>query len=228
MTVTLFYHPGSAPCRVVWTFLIENKIDFNLEFVNISKNEQICPEFLELNPAHTVPTLVDDSGEVIFESATIIRYLTMKFDTNNNWFPFQDIIKKSKVNQYLSWSALNIRATIQDYLQQTIWYKLDDSTKLSVDEQKRITKQLSNNLKVLNRLLIGNGFLIGDEPSIADLVIYEELLFLSVDNYSFQDLKHIGSWQENMQNYLSESYEEVHHFLLEEMIPTIKKSLMLF
>ena len=59
--LTLFYHPNSAPCRVVWVFLLENRIQCKLELVNLFQNEQQDPAFTELNPAQSVPTLVDDT-----------------------------------------------------------------------------------------------------------------------------------------------------------------------
>jgi glutathione S-transferase len=57
--LTLFYHPNSSGSRVVWLFLLENHIQCKLELVNLFQSEQNSPAFLELNPAGTVPTLVD-------------------------------------------------------------------------------------------------------------------------------------------------------------------------
>lgn len=60
MSLTLFYHPNSPPCRVVWSFLLENHIQCKLELVNLFQNEQMDEAYKAINPAHTVPTLVDN------------------------------------------------------------------------------------------------------------------------------------------------------------------------
>ena len=60
MSLALFYHPNSAPCRVVWCFLLENQIQCKLELVNLFQKEQFDEAYTAINPAHSVPTLVDN------------------------------------------------------------------------------------------------------------------------------------------------------------------------
>ena len=56
--LTLFYHPNSAPCRVVWCFLLENQLQCKLELVNLFQKEQFDEAYAAINPTHSVPTLV--------------------------------------------------------------------------------------------------------------------------------------------------------------------------
>ncbi len=49
-------------------------IDYEPRFVHLRKGEQHDPEYLELNPGHCVPTLVD-GDTVLIQSPAIIEYL---------------------------------------------------------------------------------------------------------------------------------------------------------
>ena len=60
------------------TTLIEKELDFKLIPVDLSKNEQKDPTFLQKNPFGMIPVL-DDNGFQIFESRAICRYLEMKY-----------------------------------------------------------------------------------------------------------------------------------------------------
>ncbi len=67
------YHlPLSPYCRKVRLVLAEKRLPFELR---VEKVWERRPEYLEYNPAATVPTLVDDSGLVIPDSQVICEYL---------------------------------------------------------------------------------------------------------------------------------------------------------
>jgi glutathione S-transferase len=69
----LLYHlPLSPYARKVRLVLAEKRLPFELR---VEKVWQRRPEYLELNPACTVPTLVEDNGRVVPDSAVICEYL---------------------------------------------------------------------------------------------------------------------------------------------------------
>jgi glutathione S-transferase len=59
MTYTLYYSPGAASMAVHW-MLIEARIPFEARLVDIDTGAQHSAEYLRLNPAGRVPTLVVD------------------------------------------------------------------------------------------------------------------------------------------------------------------------
>jgi glutathione S-transferase len=59
MTYTLYYSPGAASMAVHW-MLIEARIPFEARVVDIDTGAQHSAEYLRLNPAGRVPTLVVD------------------------------------------------------------------------------------------------------------------------------------------------------------------------
>lgn len=57
------------------------------------------PEFLKLNPSHTIPVL-DDNGVIISDSHAINSYLADKYGKNDSLYP-KDLVARSRVNEKL-------------------------------------------------------------------------------------------------------------------------------
>ncbi len=68
----LYHLPLSPFARKVRLVLAERRLPFELRAEKVWERR---PEYLELNPACTVPTLVEDSGLVVPDSAVICEYL---------------------------------------------------------------------------------------------------------------------------------------------------------
>jgi glutathione S-transferase len=68
----LYHLPLSPYARKVRLVLAEKRLPFELRLEKVWERR---PEYLELNPAGTVPTLVEDNGMVVPDSAVICEYL---------------------------------------------------------------------------------------------------------------------------------------------------------
>ncbi|PPQ34875.1 glutathione S-transferase family protein [Rhodopila globiformis] len=68
----LYHLPLSPYARKVRLVLAEKRLPFELR---LEKAWERRPEYLELNPAGTVPTMVEDNGLVIPDSCVICEYL---------------------------------------------------------------------------------------------------------------------------------------------------------
>jgi glutathione S-transferase len=68
----LYHLPLSPFSRKVRLVLAEKRLPFELR---VEKVWERRPEYLELNPAGTVPTLIEDNGLVIADSSVICEYL---------------------------------------------------------------------------------------------------------------------------------------------------------
>ena len=69
---TLYHLPLSPFARKVRLVLAEKRLPFELR---VEKVWERRPEYLEQNPAGTVPTLIEDNGLVIADSGVICEYL---------------------------------------------------------------------------------------------------------------------------------------------------------
>src|SRR6202161_4954097 len=68
----LYHLPLSPYARKVRLVLAEKRLPVDLQ---VEKPWERRPEYLELNPAGTVPTLVEDNGLMVPDSGVICEYL---------------------------------------------------------------------------------------------------------------------------------------------------------
>jgi glutathione S-transferase len=73
MSTTLYYSRSTASLVVHW-LLIELNIPHELHELDFDRRDQKSSDYLQLNPAGVVPTLVMD-GQVITETAAILMHL---------------------------------------------------------------------------------------------------------------------------------------------------------
>jgi len=73
MAYTLYYAPGTASLAVHWV-LLELGVPFEARRLSFEAGDQRRPEYLKLNPAGRVPTLVVD-GAPVGESTAILMLL---------------------------------------------------------------------------------------------------------------------------------------------------------
>lgn len=77
--LTFYYNPFSPNVRRVWLTLLEKGVTFETVLVKLD-GDQLQPEFLEINPFHHIPVLVDDGFRLV-ESLAILDYLEAKYPT---------------------------------------------------------------------------------------------------------------------------------------------------
>jgi len=99
MAPVLYATPMSAPCRIVTMTADCLGLDYDYKNINLMAGEQMQPQFLSINPQHSLPTLVD--GDLILnESRPIAGYLVNKYGKNDNLYP-KDPVIRAKVDQRL-------------------------------------------------------------------------------------------------------------------------------
>ena len=74
-----YYNRRSPIARRVWIALLEKGIPFESVILKLD-DDQFQPEFLEINPFHHIPVIVDD-GFPVLESLAILDYLESKYPT---------------------------------------------------------------------------------------------------------------------------------------------------
>ena len=94
----LYYNPLSPFCRKCTIALGEKKLDFSLHLELPWKKR---PEFLKLNPAGTLPVLVDEQNIVIPSSNAIIEYLDESYEVGSLFS--KDIYTRAEVRHLLVW-----------------------------------------------------------------------------------------------------------------------------
>src|ERR1700721_2786238 len=96
----LYHLPLSPYARKVRLVLAEKRLPVEL---HIEKPWERRPEYLELNPAGTVPTLVEDNGMVIPDSAVICEYLDEAYPDSG--LIGRTLAERVEVRRQGGWSA---------------------------------------------------------------------------------------------------------------------------
>ena len=150
---TLYYINGCPGARAVRLYLKYKNINVEEILVDFSKGIHKTPEFLKLNPMHTVPTIKvtkpDGSIEGVYESRIILKYL------DNN--------RDLEVDKWLFWDLGFLNPNVGKIIYPRIFRNEEPNMK---DLPNLVEKFV-----YLNDTLESRKFLLGDKFSICDLSV---------------------------------------------------------
>ncbi|UZE48204.1 glutathione S-transferase family protein [Rhodopseudomonas sp. P2A-2r] len=129
--------------------------------VDTMKGESRTPEFLRLNGAGQVPTIVLDDGRVLAQSNAIIRYLARDSDL----VP-RDAFQAAKMDEWLFWEQYSHEPYIAVCRFQMV-YLGKPASDLDPEKIKRGYFALAR----MEHQLAATRFLIGDPFSLADVAL---------------------------------------------------------
>ncbi|SBS34845.1 Disulfide-bond oxidoreductase YghU [Marinomonas aquimarina] len=159
--------------------------------VDIGAGQQFASGFVEINPNSKIPAMVDTSTEPpvrVFESGSILQYLAEKHDA----FIPKDLKGKTECRNWLMWqmgAAPFLGGGFGHFYAYAPFkqeYPID-----------RYTMEVKRQLDLLNKHLVENKYIAGDEYSIADIAIwpwygnlvlgnlYDAAEFLNVQEYPY-------------------------------------------
>ncbi|KAJ3663891.1 hypothetical protein Zmor_008110 [Zophobas morio] len=101
MAPVLYMVPYSQPVRATLMTIKALNIEIELQEVSLIDKQQLSSTFTKLNPQHTVPTLVEDDGFVLWESHAIMPYLVDKYGKEDDPLYPKDLRKRATINQRL-------------------------------------------------------------------------------------------------------------------------------
>lgn len=121
------------------------------------------PEMMAMNPNGLVP-VIDDGGTVVWESHAILRYLAARH--GYGWFWSDDAGERSRWDRWLDWA----RGFQEDFLVGVFWglYRTPEAQRDGRAIERAIART-GEHLTLLDRVLEGRDFLLGGEPTLADI-----------------------------------------------------------
>ncbi|XP_037728775.1 glutathione S-transferase D2 isoform X2 [Drosophila subpulchrella] len=182
-----YYMPGSAGCRTVIMVAKALGLELNKKLVNTMEGDQMKPEFLKLNPQHTIPTLVDN-GFSIWESRAIAVYLVEKYGKDDSLFP-KDPKKQAVVNQRLYFDMGTLTDAFTKY-----YYPLFRTGKLGSEED---LKRIETAFGFLDTFLEGQEYVAGDSLTVADIAILANVSTFEVIEFDFSKYSNVVRWYAN-------------------------------
>ncbi|MBI3516534.1 MAG: glutathione S-transferase family protein [Proteobacteria bacterium] len=146
--------------------LAESGLPYKLHKLDLAKGEAKAAEYMKLNPAAVIPTIVDPEGpggkKVLSQSGAILLYIAEK---SGKFMP-KDAAKKADALQWFMQACSDIAGTGS-----TLFHLNTHTPEKSPAIIGYFETRLVNMLKVADQQLAGKDFLVG-ELSIADLALY--------------------------------------------------------
>ena len=149
--------------RVMWA-IKELEVECELVPVNIPAGEHLTPEFLQLNPAHKVPVLVD-GDLVLAESAAIVLYLAEKYPASG-LLP-HDPVQRAHVYRWIMFTMTELDQPLWRIVRHSFIYPED---KRSPADIALAREDFADMARVLEKQVAGREFIVGNAITAADCV----------------------------------------------------------
>ncbi|KAL0133760.1 hypothetical protein PUN28_001018 [Cardiocondyla obscurior] len=190
MPIDLYQVPGSAPCRAVRLAAAAIGVDINLKNTDLMAGEHLKPEFLKMNPQHTIPTL-DDNGVYLWESRAIMTYLANQYGKNDSLYP-KEPKKRAVVDQRLYFDLGSLYQSFADYYYTLIF------TGVTPDQAK--FEKINNVLSFLDKFLEGENYAAGKTLTLADLALVVTISNFKLMDHDLSKYSNILKWYDRIQS----------------------------
>ena len=183
--------------KKVSILLEELGVPYNVIPCNIGRGDQFTADFLQMNPNHRMPVLVDrdpkDGGAPfpVFESGAIMLYVAEK---EGRFFP-QDTRGKYTVTEWLIWQMANQGPKSGECGH---FRRLGDKQGDQSYAVRRFTDEVNRLYGVLNNRLYKNRYLAGDDYTIADMISYPWTVNWKGQGQDIEEFKHFKRWFEEV------------------------------
>ncbi len=170
--------PFGQKTRIV---LAEKQLDYETVFVDLRKREQHEPWFLQLNPFHKVPVLVDQENEddpqrvVVYDSTVIDEYLEDEYPEPALLPPPGDSSARARIRQLEDYADLAFVLPAGTLLTEQVKPEADRNP----DRLRRAKDDVDRAFDLLERELQGGReYLGGSQFTLADAAFAPRLLLL--------------------------------------------------
>lgn len=183
--IKLYGSPVSGNSHRVYNFLHILGLPFDNKIVDFKAREQKSADFLSMNPLGQVPVLTDDNI-VLRDSTAILTYLARQYDKTNQWLPTEPD-QQAYVQQWLSVAVHEVMNGPFVVRGITLSGMSDDFATV-----KDKTESLFNEL--FEPHLQKNKWLVGDNPTIADIACYSYIARVTDGDFSLAPYPEMSNW----------------------------------
>ena len=178
--------------RKVSIMLEEIGLDYTVFPINISKDEQFQPHFLEVSPNNRIPAIIDKDNNnfSLFESGAILMYLAEKSGK---------LINKSNRDEYyrtIEWLMWQMGGVGPMFGQVHHFIKYNKGKSEYAEE--RYSKEARRLYSVMDKRLNKNQYISGKEYSIADISIWPWTARFNWQEIDLNDFPNVARWYKEM------------------------------
>lgn len=179
-----YYNHRSPMARRVWRTLLEKEIIFEPIIMKLN-GDQLQPDFLEINPFHHIPVIVDNGFRVV-ESLAIMDYLEAKYPTPALLPKDAESLAKVRMVQMVITNELLPKIII-------LMFEKKDSAKYT-----QANEHIDKVLGFLSGCLGNGAYYAGEQFTLADIVAGTDLSLLLKLGISLSNYPNLQDWFERL------------------------------
>nr|XP_022909213.1 glutathione S-transferase 1-1-like [Onthophagus taurus] len=198
--IDFYYFLPSPPCRSVMLLAKALGVQMNQKITSILAGDNMTPEYLRLNPQHTIPTL-NDNGFILFESRAILQYLVDQYAKDDSLSP-KEAKKAAIVNQRLYFDACTLMPRLVQYMGPVLRHaQTPDKEKLGNFEEA---------LGYLDEFLENQTWAAGSQLTIADFALISTVSTAEAIGVDISKFPNVNAWFQRTKNAMTGfGYEEI-------------------
>lgn len=158
-------------------------LDYELVEVEWRNGETRTEEFLDLNPRGQVPVL-DDEGEIIWDSQAILVYLAHRYDPR--WLPFESL----KLAQVMQWLAVSEN----EILYGPGWARGAKLYDIELNNLDDILDMSRTALAVVEQRLAKEEWLAASQPTVADIACFPYITLCEQGGFELDEYPATSCW----------------------------------
>ena len=140
-SLQLIWSRVSQPSRALKSFLADSGIPHTERELDMFKGEHKSPEIIALNPAGTVPFIIEN-GEVMVESVAIMRYLSDKYSAQAAGLYGTDAMTQYYVDKWADYYTNGLRPAFGDIMNVFLGARVAEQRPLTDFDKHNVGKAL--------------------------------------------------------------------------------------
>ena len=182
--ITIYGDAISGNCLKVKWVCERLAIPFAWVDVNVVNRETRTDDFLAMNPAGQVPTIVLDDGRPLAQSNAIMLYLAV----GSTLIP-ADPYQRAKMFEWLFWEQYSHEPTIA-----VVRFQMKYLGRPRSELDPALIAKAEAALTLLERALAGRPYLVGDDLTLADIALVAYTRFAHDGGYVLADHPALEAW----------------------------------
>lgn len=182
--IKLYRNPKSGHCHRAELMMSFLGRDYETVDLDMANSAHKAPDYLKISPFGQVPA-IDDNGVTLSDSNAILAYLADKYGDTAKWMG-RGAEEKAEIQRWLSLAAGEIASGPAAARLVTVF-----GAKLDHEAAKAKAHAF---FTVMNTLLDGKHFLVGDRLTIADVAGYSYIAHAPEGGVSLDSYPHIQAW----------------------------------
>jgi len=191
--LTFFYSPGS--CALATHLALEHSgLAYTAKKVDFSKQEQLSPEFLKINPKGRVPALVTDAG-VLTENPALLVYIA-QLAPEANLAPLDDPWLFAQMQSFNSYLASTVHVA---HAHRYRGYRWSDDEAAIATMVKKVPQNMRDCFSLIESDYLRGPWVLGDMYSVSDMYLFTICRWLAGDEVDINEFPRVADHFRRMQ-----------------------------